>query len=93
MFCTCKNRKCCSLLDINYVNNQKKLRHQTEASTLDAQESTTGTATSVNVTSPSNLTHRPGTAEVATSSTVQSEDDIVVIDSNSSKIFYRIDFR
>jgi hypothetical protein len=73
--------------DIHHAENQKKLRQETAASTLDAGESSSGTGTSLNVPSPSHLPRRPGTTEVATSSTVQGEDDIVVIDSNSSKVF------
>ena len=76
--------------DAQYVDNQKKLRQELAASSLTTNESLSSTGTPLATPSPSAPTRRMGMAEVATSSNLQNEDDIVVIDSNSSNYILSI---
>ena len=68
-----------------YSDSQKKLRQEVAASSANANEGPGTPGTSMGIASPSTLTRKPKVAEVSTSSAVQGEDDVVVIDSNSSK--------
>ena len=72
--------------DMLYVDAQKKPRQEAAASPLHKNDSPSGSGTSLAIASASTPSRRIGMTEPATSSTVQGEDDdIVVVDSNSSK--------
>ena len=68
--------------DIQQTDNQKKLRHESVASSLNEQESAI-TAEAISAVSHASPSYRMG---MAASSTVQGEDDVVAIDSNSGII-------
>ena len=68
-----------------FSDGQKKLRQETVASSMNVNEGPGIPGPSRGIASPSTPSRRPKIAEVSTSSAVQGEDDIVVIDSNSSK--------
>ena len=68
-----------------YSDNQKKLRQEVVASSVNVNEAPGPSGTSMGLASPSTLMRNPKIAEVSTSSAAQGEDDVVVIDSNSSK--------
>ena len=69
-----------------FSDGQKKLRQEAVASSVNVNEGPGIAGTSRGIASPSTPSRKPKIAEVSTSSAVQGEDDIVVIDSNSSKI-------
>ena len=68
--------------DLQQTDNQKKLRHESVASSLNEQESAI-TVESISAVSHASPSYRMG---MAASSTVQGEDDVVAIDSNSGNI-------